>query len=448
MGGRTSRYATFLRVPGVPALLVAGAAARLPLGMYGMAILLAVQRSTGSLAVAGLVAGSAAATNAIAGPVQARLIDRYGRPRPLATFTALNLVGFGSLVAGVAFDAGTGILIGSAVIAGATIPAVAASQRTIWRRILPGPVVGTAMAVDSMQLDAYLIIGPLLVGVLASFSPLFALATAAILIAVGTWWFVALPAVREDAALPGQATGGTAPGPATGQAADGRPNHPRDHRRRVGPPAGRGAGRGGRRGPLAAPAVGVIVATIALTGLALGATRVGLTGFTSDRGDPEAVTWLLSAYGVGSLVGGLWAGALRWRPSPLQRYPWLLCLLGTGLLPLLVGAELPVMLLLSAVAGLALTPVTVCEFLLLQRAAPEGTHTEAFAWGTAATFAGAALGSALAGVIAEATGGWRTVLLAAACCPLLAAAYVSIRRGASAALSDHPAAETSGSAPA
>src|SRR5437764_11623051 len=94
------RSSSILSPPGVPALLASSILARLPLAMFGIALLVHVQRLTGSFGVAGLVSGAYALSNAISAPQLGRLVDRHGQTRVLlagGALTALALVTCGLL---------------------------------------------------------------------------------------------------------------------------------------------------------------------------------------------------------------------------------------------------------------------------------------------------------------------------------------------------------------
>jgi MFS family permease len=56
------------------------------------------------------------------------------------------------------------------------------------------------------------------------------------------------------------------------------------------------------------------------------------------------------------------------------------------------------MSVLAFVSGVSLAPVLACSFALVDRLAPEGTVTEAFAWIVAAIGAGGSLGSFVSGI--------------------------------------------------
>src|SRR5215207_9432209 len=74
----SARYAAILRLPHVAPLLAASMLARLPFGLYALAVVLYLAEARGSYAVAGLVDGGFGLGAAVGVPTQSRLIDRFG----------------------------------------------------------------------------------------------------------------------------------------------------------------------------------------------------------------------------------------------------------------------------------------------------------------------------------------------------------------------------------
>lgn len=373
-----SRYRAVLVSPGVVPLLMAGLVARLPFGMYSLAILLLVQRQTGSYAAAGAVTAAAAAGYAAIGPIQGRLVDRLGQTLPLAAGVAVNLAAFAALFLSAVTARPVWLLAACAAAVGASLPPIASCQRALWSSLLveDAGLISTALALDAMQLDLFLILGPLAVaGIAATLGEPAAVAISAGMIAAGTVTFVLQPASR----------------------------------------LWRSTGRTARlAGPLVAPGVRTLIATIAATGIALGAVRIALVAFAGQQGSISAGGLLLSTLGAGSLVGGLWYGSRAWRSPLHRRYALLLVLFAAGVLAMVLAPTLPVMAMLTVAGGLALAPVTVCEFQLVPRVAPAGSTTEAYAWTITSTFAGSALGNGIGGIVVAGSG-WRgAVLLASA----------------------------------
>lgn len=374
----------------MPQLFLAGLLARLPLQMYSLAVLLLVRDRTGSYATAGAVTAAAAVGYAAAAPVQGRLVDRYGQTAPLTIAALVSATAFGGFLGAAAAGAGGVVLAPLAAAAGAALPPVAAAQRSLWTVVLADPGVRqTALAVDSMVLDVGLIVGPLVVGAVAvAASPAVALAVTATMLLFGTLWFARLePSRRQEGA------------------------------RRAGDMVG----------PLRSAGIRTLVVGAALTGVVLGAVRVGFVAVAEDHGAPGLGGVLIAMFGIGSLAGGLVYGARSWPGEPARRWIVLLGCYAVGLAALAaVSWSLPLVAVLALVAGSVLTPQVVTEFELIPACAPPAMVTEAYAWGITATFAGDALGSALGGALVEQ--GSRLPLVAGAASATLAALVAWSRR--------------------
>ncbi|SOD61482.1 hypothetical protein SAMN06297387_103190 [Streptomyces zhaozhouensis] len=136
--------------------------------------------------------------------------------------------------------------------------------------------------------------------------------------------------------------------------------------------------------------------------MALGAISVAAVAYADARGDEWVASYLLSALGVGALVGGLWYGARPWAGAPEPRLLALVSLLAAGYLPLaLVPGSVALMTLLAGLSGIALAPALACAFVVIDRHAPRGTVTEAFSWLVTTFGVGAAVGTAVAGPAVE-----------------------------------------------
>src|SRR3954453_22956669 len=97
--------------------------ARLPLAMFGIALLVHAQRLTGSFAVAGLVSGAYAAAVGVGGPLLGRLADRREQTLPLiggAAVAAAVLAAIALLPA----SAAPGVVVALAAVVGLATPPV------------------------------------------------------------------------------------------------------------------------------------------------------------------------------------------------------------------------------------------------------------------------------------------------------------------------------------
>ena len=380
-----------LGTPDVAALWVASTIARLPIGINGLAIVLAMRHETGSFAAAGGAAGAYALTLGVSSPVQGRLLDRLGPRRvlpPMVGAHALVLVVFVALLG----HAPTAVLIVLAGVMGLGLPPWSSILRAMWPRLLvDDELVTTAFALDAAIVELVFVLGPLLVAVAVSVaSARLALLLSAALALVGTAMLLGSAAVR---AWESELGGG------------------RDVF---------GALRS--RGLLT-----VVIATLPI-GFGLGAIEIALPAFATAHGTPGRAGLFIAVWAVGSGTGAILFGARIWH-GPLARR-WLTCsaLLGGALLLPLAAPTALVLLVVLLPTGAFIGPTITSGSQLMGRLAPPGMSTEAYAWNTTAIVVGAAAGSAIAGALVQASG-WQAAVAAAAATALAGAGLGFLRRG-------------------
>ena len=357
MSGR-QRYARVLRAPHIAGLWGASLVARLPIGINGLAIVLAVREETGSFAAAGAAAGAHALAFGVTSPAQGRLIDRLG-PRAtvpwMVGFHAVAMLAFVALLG----SAPTGVLIALAAIGGLGQPPWSSVLRAMWPRLLRDDedLVTTAFALDAVLVETVFVVGPLLVALaIALATPQAALLGAVVLVTSGTALLMASPAVRSW-----ESEAHTARGP-------------------FGALASRGL-------------LTVVLATVPV-GCAFGAFEISLPAFAEYHGDRGDAGWLIAIWAVGSAAGGLIYGGLTWRSTLSCR--WLaLSVLTAGAMTLpIVAWSPPAMVPFLLLAGAFIAPAIASGSQLMGALAPPGMTTEAYAWGPTALVGGVAAGSA------------------------------------------------------
>src|SRR5918996_1854557 len=94
-----ARYSAVLRSPHVAPLLTASMLARLPFGMFALALVIYLAQERDSFAVAGLVDGAFGVGAAIGSPLQSRAIDRLGQRRGLLPLAFVDTAAVVALVA-------------------------------------------------------------------------------------------------------------------------------------------------------------------------------------------------------------------------------------------------------------------------------------------------------------------------------------------------------------
>jgi hypothetical protein len=373
-------YLTVLRTRHARPVLAAALLGRLSYAMGPLALVLVVQRATGSFAWAGAATAATLLTSGLLAPVRGRLVDRYGHRRclpPMAMAYAAALAGV--VVVARPDPAGALAAIVLAGLAGAAAPPLGAAMRVLWTTLVGhGPALQTAYALDTVLEEATYTIGPLLAGALAAaVIPAVGLLVAAGLGVVGTLAFVASPVSRAW--------------------------------------TGRLAGTVGWAGAMAGAGMRTLVASLAGVGAAVGIWDIGLVAAARSHGSAAAGGLLLAALAAGSALGGLWYGGRQWRPPASHRYLALAALLVLACAPMPAAPSLLALGLLVGVVGLLLAPLTSTAYLLAAELAPRGTITEAATWVTTANNVTGAAGLAGAGALVDRVGVAWTLAVAWAC---------------------------------
>lgn len=385
-----ARYRSIVRAPGAPRLLGSSLVARMPIAMTYVAIVLLVLKASDSAAVAGLCAAAFGLVEGLGSPIQGRLVDRFGQPRVLAPAAIAYAAALAGLVSATQLGAPAWVLVALCGTSGAAYPVVSSAMRTLW----PGLVtheeqLPTAYALESVLQSATFMLGPLAVALLVALgSPQAGVLGTAALALVGTLAFVATPASRcwrPDAQVSRGAAG-----------------------------ALRSAG-----------VRTVVVATFAV-GTAGGALDVGCPALAADAGAPALGGVLIGVAALGAILGGaLYGSAGSTRVS--RDYALAAAFMALALAPAALARSPLAAAAPLLVAGLALAPMLGCGYRLVERLAPRGMATEAFAWTSTAFGGGGALGCALAGAAIEARGPAVSFAVSAAAAAAGAAA-IGLRR--------------------
>ena len=389
-----ARYAAILRAPHVAPLVLASMLARLPYGVYALAVILYVEQSRDSYAVAGLVDAAFGIGAAAGAPLQSRIIDRLGQARVLIPAAVLDAAATGALIGLTEAGAPTAALLACGLAGGLAIPNVGGALRALWPELLRrrGDLLTTAFALDSVAIELLFTTGPLLAAlIIAIASPAAALVVCAACSLAGTLAFVARPPSRAwtpDAA----------------------------------------AGTHGPFGALRSSGVRTVAFAAIPVGFCFGAIEISLPAFAEEHGRAELAGVLLATWAVASAIGGLAYGARTWSDSLPSVYVRLSLLMPLGALPALLAGSIPAMALLILPAGLLIAPQAAATNQIIGELAPPGAVTEAYAWPVTATLIGFAPGTAVGGVLYEAFG-WHACFVAAALTAALGALVVVRYRG-------------------
>jgi MFS family permease len=346
-------------------LLASALLARLPPTATMVPVSFLAKDAAGSFGWAGVVAGAYSVGMAVGGPVWSRLADRRGaRGVLLGTGMAWSVAM--AALALLPLDLYRLMPVVSA-LGGAFVPPVTSTLRAAWPRLVQGRDLRAVYALDATAQEMLFAIGPMLGALMVSFaSPRLGVLVAAVLAGASIWWF----RLRQPPAVPHDES--------TGRRLTARELLWHRHRLAL------------------IVAFGLCVASFA-------SVSIGIVAFADEHGNRLIAGVLETVWALGSLTGGVVAGAL---PGRRDSYAWrrglavsagmLLCVFATW-----STVSLGVALMLS---GCVLAPTVGVLYERLGALTPDSVRTEVFGWMGSGAMIGAAIGSAVAGAVVETFG--------------------------------------------
>ncbi len=348
--------------------------------MSQMGTLLLVSDATGRYALGGAAAGVLAVANAVGAPLWGTLADRHGQRITVLVQSLAGTASLVGLVLVVEADRAPWVAVVLSGVAGFFIPQVGPLARVRWRPIAEDAanerrgdprayrrtIVDAAFSYEGAADEASFVLGPALIGVLAFVAePAAALVLGAGLLGVFGSAFAlhptaALTKVDRDAVE-----------------ADGR---------------------------LVTAAFVVLVLAQAWVGVLFGSVQTGTTALTTAAGEPGVAGLIHAVLGVGSVAAGLMMAAVPERIGYATRSVWA----ASGLLvlaaPLLLVDTIGQLVLVVLFLGCAVAPYMISNFALAGQIVPEHRVGAAMTLLAGATGIGYALGSSVAGRLADAHG--------------------------------------------
>ncbi|MFF2778573.1 MFS transporter [Streptomyces sp. NPDC058052] len=376
-----------LLLPGALRAFLPALLGRSALAMGGLALLLAVQDSTGSYTQAGFATAVFGIANVLAAPWRARAVDRFGQRVALNTMASGQASGFIALALITASESASDIslLLLSAVV-GLTAPPLGAAMRMVWASLTTaGDQRTKAFSLDAVCEELLFVAGPVIItAVIVTSSPSTGLWVTAAAVSLGT---AAMTSSASSRALRG--TGGS-------------------------------AAQGDR--PLRQPGFARVLVVLLGVGGVLGVAEIAAPATAAEHDAVAASGWLLAAFAGGSALGGFLYGHLNLR-SGIGKRLFALCV-SMGLAAVFVS-QLDTLGLFAAglaLIGLFLAPSLITGYLIADTIVPETSRTEASTWINTSVNLGASLASAAAGFVIDRSGAWLALLLVGAIALALASA--------------------------
>ncbi|WP_042368488.1 MFS transporter [Streptacidiphilus neutrinimicus] len=341
--------------------------ARFPSGMASLAATLLVTSLHGSYSLAGLGGAAALVTVALAGPWQARLVDRHGQSRVAVPAVVVATLGGLGVLTALELHAPTWVYLLACAVSGLG-PNTGSLARARWAFLHRGDeaVLHTAYAYEGVVDELCFVLGPLAATALATgWSAPAGYLTAGLLSLVGV---LALATRR-----------GTEP-----------------------PPAGHAASASGR-GVLRAPGVAALVLMLTATGAVFGTMEITTIGFAQAHGHTAAAGAVLACYALGSALSGVLLGLWKPRGRAVVRLRWALAAMAVTLAPLPLCGGLAQVAAMLLVAGFATAPTMSTSMGLVAELVPAERLTEGFTWTTTGLLVGISGGTAAGGWLVDHT---------------------------------------------
>ncbi|MBW6422497.1 MFS transporter [Rhizobium sp. XQZ8] len=358
-------YREIFRAPGAKGFSAAGFFARLPLAMAPIGIVAMLSQTHGEYWLAGAVSATFALTNAVISPQISRLVDRMGQSAILIPTTIVSVIAFAALIVAANQNWPAWTLFLSALFA-AVMPSIPAMLRARWTEIFRDrPELNTAFAFESSADELVYIAGASLsVGLAVSLFPEAGMIISTAFMAVGTLAFLLQ-----------------------------RSTEPKISPVEIGGP---------QRSAIWLRPVQIITLALIFVGSTFATAEVSAVAITKQLGQPEAASLVIGVYAVGSFVLGLILGAINPKMALQRQLLIAVSVLALAALPLLAATTSVALLAFAVfVSGIAISPIFITAFGLIERRVPESMLTEGVTWVMTGIGIGMALGAFVSGWVVD-----------------------------------------------
>jgi MFS family permease len=353
------RYAELFRFPNVWVLVLSSFPARVAYGMVSLGIFFKVERELDSVALAGLAVGINAAAGAATAGVRGMIIDKYSMKWPLR----IQVPGYAIMLLALNSATDRSLLLAFAFILGLTAPPINLSVRPLWRDAVSDDWLRTAYAVDTAVMSGAGVIGPVIATTLAlSSHPGSALIVASALMAIGGGSLAMTKIAR-------------------GWIPEEKPEVKVSM---------------WRHRPLQ-----LLIVEGCFIGFGWGVFDIAVPAFATLEDVPHRTAWIFTAMGVANIVGGLLAGLVSKKTTPLGALrkgyiAWFILSL-----PLAFTYPDWSMVIGGAFLGLVGGAIQVFYWEVMEAVRPQGSPTGMMGWLWTIEGTLMAIGSASGGWIAE-----------------------------------------------
>lgn len=357
-------YRRLFATPGAAAFTAGSLLARLPMGMFGISLVIMVATTRGSYALAGAVSATGLGATAVVGPLTARLVDRYGQARVAVPAAVLSASASVSLLLCVRQGAPDWTLF-ACYAATACTPNTGGMARARWAHLHRDDAAARHVANSFEQVadEACFMLGPVLAAFLCTslFPEAGTLAGAALLL-TGVIVFCA----RRGTQPP------TAP-----------PEAPRTS------------------SPIRVTGLPRLLVTFLCAGVLFGAMEVTTVAFADAHGHRSAAGAILALQATGSCTAGLLYGLAKTAGSVEKRFACGVAAMAVLMALPLLAWNLPSLACCLFLAGCATAPTMVTGMTMIQSLVPADRLNEGMTLAVTAILAGIAAGAGSGGWAAQ-----------------------------------------------
>jgi MFS family permease len=341
-------------------------------------------------AAAASIQGLRVVTNTASAPFRARLLDRVGRDRVIVPQTVLAAVLLLLLATTLtATSVPLPLVLAVTVASSLASPSMDAVIRTVWRTLGANDQQVEALhSYDSILEELGYLAGPAGASVL-----ILALgqrpAVFTVIVALAAGWALALSSGQVRSALRPRPTAG-----ATGSPSPAGPTRPPNRLTRA---------LRTLAGPIAIRELRRIVAPLILMGTVFGIVGILAPALAAEQGHIGAAGFILAAISLGGVIGALAYSTVR-IAAPLRiRQAALGVLFGAPLTAAFLGDGPWILAVLLAVAGLAVTPLYINSYLMMDAEIPDSSIHEANTWVPVGNNVGYVIGITVAAALLDRT---------------------------------------------
>jgi MFS family permease len=353
------QYLEFLKLRNAQILIISAFPARLAYGTVGLSIFFIAEQRTRSIAVAGFAIGLNSIAGSLTAGLRGAVVDQYGQKWPLRTLVPI----YTSMLILLSLTETKNQILLVALILGISAPPINLSVRPLWKIAVDESKLRTAYAIDTSVMSTSGIFGPILATWISlTWSAKFSLQLCAALMLIGglALSFSKLsrqwkPEKKDEKALP-------------------------MYRIR---------------------ALQLLALEGAFLGIGWGAFDIGIPAFTTQENVQSRTAIILGIAGLFNVFGGLYAGTISKRISPIKGFIRTYRFWMAACLPLAFTYPDWRMMLMAALIGFLGGIQMVFYWEVSEAIRPKGTAVQTLGWLWTIEGSFAAIGSAIGGVISE-----------------------------------------------